>query len=255
MKCMSKKGFTLIEMLLAIAITMIISSLFISLMVAINSSYYRTYNDVDCADIAAMYAEALENQVLYDVQNHVKDEISIDANSFLNNAGTNGLDTIHFDGIENFNRANNGPDGRKWDIRMLCTYNNTTGEFRYTFFFIDKHVNVDYLHYVYSGSFWIPTYAEFVGHTAGEGDEFVTGEVNTWDYNYTSAPHRNFTITFDYEGVDNGDDLTGASGNMTSGFHSMTTTNGVGRLEAQGTGDVSVPTRSTVIHINPVTPS
>ena len=64
----NKKGFTLLEMLLAIAITMIIVGLFTTLLVAIRSSYYRAYNDDDCADIAQMYAQALENQVLYDCQ-------------------------------------------------------------------------------------------------------------------------------------------------------------------------------------------
>ena len=56
MKRASKKGFTLIEMLLAIAITMIISGLFISLIVSIRSSYYRSYNDVDCSDIGIFYS-------------------------------------------------------------------------------------------------------------------------------------------------------------------------------------------------------
>ena len=244
MKHMSKKGFTLIEMLLAIAITLIISGVFLSLMISISSSYYRTYNDVDCADIAAMYAEALENQVLYDVQNHVEDDIYIDASTGYLKGGS-----INFDSITDFNHASTG---RKWDIRMLCTYDKNTGEFRYTFFFIDMYVNVNYLHYVYSGSFWIPTYAEFVPHTAGEGDQFMPGEVNGWDYNY-HTPSRNFNITFDNEGVDNGDDLTGVTSNMTSGgYHVLTQTNGVGRLEAQGPDEVSVPVESTIIHIDPV---
>ena len=73
MKRSNKRGFTLVEMLLAIAITLLISGLFVTLIATVRASYYRTYNDNDCADIAAMYAEALENTVLYDVQNGAAD--------------------------------------------------------------------------------------------------------------------------------------------------------------------------------------
>ena len=112
MKRINKRGFTLIEMLLAIAVTMIICGLFFTLVIAIRSSYYRSYNDDDCADIAQMYGAALENQVLYDIQNGLDDKIYIDSNGIL----TNQLGTITFDLIDDFNRTSTE---QKWDIRMM----------------------------------------------------------------------------------------------------------------------------------------
>ena len=46
----SKKGFTLVEMMLAIAIIMLISGLFVSLIIAVKDSFYRVYNDDDSSD-------------------------------------------------------------------------------------------------------------------------------------------------------------------------------------------------------------
>lgn len=246
MKRASKKGFTLIEMLLAIAITMIISGLFISLIVAIRSSYYRTYNDVDCADIAAMYAEALENTVLNDVQNGIDDSITINSAGIL----TNSTGTITFDSIENFNRADGGDAGRKWDIRMVCLFDASTGEFRYKFFFVDKYVNEDYLHYVYEGSFWIPNYTPYQAHTVGQGDVVTPSEVNSWDYNYTAGSYP-FTITITDPGV-----VDGTTGSLTAAalegsFHTRVGTTSMGELrtDPSDTATVSIPARSSVVAI------
>ncbi len=233
-------------MLLAIAITMIISGLFISLVIAIRSSYYRTYNDVDCSDIAAMYAEALENAVLADVQNGVTDDVIS-----LNSAGvlTNTAGTINFNAIDNFNRAGGGDDARKWDIRMVCMFNSTTGEFRYRFFFVDKYVNEDYLHYTYEGSFWIPNYAPYQAHTVGQGDEVNPGDTNSWDYNYTAGQYP-FTITITDPAVEAGDgSLTSAA--LEGGFHLRVGTTGTGELRTDpaDTSTVSIPARSSQVTI------
>lgn len=248
MKRASKKGFTLIEMLLAIAITMIISGLFISLIVSIRSSYYRSYNDVDCSDIAAMYAEALENTVLYDMQNGIDDKISLNSSGIL----TNTAGTINFSGIDNFNRADGGDAGRKWDIRMICNFNTSTGEFRYRFFFVDKYINTDYLHYVYEGSFWIPNYMPYHSHTLGEGDVVSPGEVSSWDYNYVASAYT-VGLTISNEGViDANNNLTYSSGNSQAGFHIRVGTTGMGELrtDPSDTSTVSIPLNSSEVTID-----
>ena len=71
MKKKNKKGFTLVELMLAIALIVLISSLFISLMVAIKESYQRTYNANDATDYAQLYAQAIENVILQDTQRNV----------------------------------------------------------------------------------------------------------------------------------------------------------------------------------------
>ena len=248
MKRASKKGFTLIEMLLAIAITTIIGGLFVSLVVAIRSSYYRTYNDVDCSDIAAMYAEALENAVLADVQNcATTDVITLNSSTGVlsNSAGT-----INFTAIDNFNRADGGGTNRKWDIRMVCMFDSSTGEFRYRFFFIDKYVNENYLHYTYEGSFWIPNYAPYQSHTVGRNDEVRPSETNTWDYNYTAGAYP-FTITILPPAIIAADGtLTAAT--LEDGFRVRAGTTGMGELRTNPSdATVSIPRSSSVITIAP----
>lgn len=240
-----KRGFTLIEMLLAIAITMVISGLFITLIVAIKASYYRTYNDDDCADIAAMYAQALENQILYDIQNGVAtDTISINSDSILTNTLT--THQITFDQIDNFNRA--GTE-QKWDIRMVCYFDSDTCEFRYKFYFIDLYVNPGYLCYELEGGFWIPYYAPFTNHNMGSGDEFDPASTGSYDWDYNvSSPTTDYSITITNEGtVDAMGQLQGAS--MTGGYFRRITNDGLGNMIGDGASDAQVPSSSSSVTI------
>ena len=250
----NKRGFTLIEMLLAIAITMIISGLFVSLIVAIRSSYYRTYNDVDCSDIAAMYAEALENAVLADVQNGVaRDVITLNPSTGVlsNTAGT-----INFTAIDNFNRANGGGANRKWEIRMVCLFDDTTGEFRYRFFFVDKYVNENYLHYTYEGSFWIPNYSPFVPQIMGQGDEVSPTDTNSWDYNYRAGSYP-FSISINPEAIEAPDGTLTSSSLDTINYHVRVVTDGMGELrtDSADTSTVHIPLSSSEITIITTAPA
>ena len=254
MKKSNKQGFTLLEMLLAIAIALVVSGVFLSLIVSIKTSYYRTYNDDDCADIAAMYAEALENTILYDIQNGIEDEIRINTStSILENDKL----TIKFDNIENFNRASPSATDRKWDITMICYLDENTGEFRYQFYFIDLYVQPGYLHYVYEGSFWIPCYNEFVPHVVGQGDEVTPSETNTWDYNY-SAPETSLRVSVAPEGVLQADGtISFEDDNMTNSLvsgetlHNRIQNDEMGRFTDvdDAAYEVSVPIDSSVITI------
>jgi len=247
-KKINKHGFTLIEMLLAIAITMIICGLFFTLIIAIRSSYYRSYNDDDCADIAQMYAAALENQVLYDIMHGLDDKIYIDSNGVL----TNQLGTITFDEIDDFNRTSTE---QKWDIRMMCMYDEATCEFTYRFWFVDKYVDTDYLHYTYQGSFWIPYYAVRENGNLGSGDEFNPSgtDPNLWDYN-VGAPSVNYTISITPEAVISGAAWEAGlltSSSLSGSFHTRAGTNSVGRLQTDSadTNTVSIPAGSSVVTI------
>ena len=139
---------------------------------------------------------------------------------------------------------------------MVCLFDSTTGEFRYKFFFIDKYVNENYLHYVYEGSFWIPSYAPFRQQTVGMGDEVPNGGLNTWDYNYT-APSYNFTITVNNPGIDDGTgSLTSASLDPTL-YHVRYHSDGMGELrtDTSASDTVRVPLSSSEVVIAPVSAS
>jgi len=66
----NKKGFTLVELMLSIAIIVLIGGLFVSMLVAIKESYYKTYNANDSTDYAQLYAQAIENVILKDTQSN-----------------------------------------------------------------------------------------------------------------------------------------------------------------------------------------
>ena len=243
-------------MLLAIAITLIISSLFITLIATIRSSYYRSYNDNDCAEIAAMYAEALENTIMYDVQNGISDTISINPTSYVL---TNSTNTINFDLINNFNKSGSGSSAKvKWKISMICNWDEATGLFRYKFFFVDNYIQPGYLHYVYEGSFWLPNYPNYSFQTIGSNDTYdpSSGGTYSWDYNYVGA-NTSYTINVGNAATVSGNTIVAASGAATTECFTRLTTDSYGKLSATGedSDKVSVPTTSSVITIGerPVT--
>ena len=264
----NKRGFTLVEMMLAIAITLLISGLFVTLIATIRASYYRTYNDNDCADIAALYAETLENTVLYDVQHKSADVIKIGDHSILQN--TNTACKIDFSYIDNFNTATATlPDGTvgtidKWVIRMICDFDSSTGEFRYKFFFLDNYIQPGYLHYVYEGSFWIPNYSEFVTQTIGSNDTYspTTGGTYGWDYNY-SAGSVGYSVTCAPRGEEVGG-LFVIPGSMSTSIegrqiytrivNTRTGAYAVDSSSAVTDANHGIPTTSTVITIAEATP-
>ena len=66
----SKRGFTLVEMMLALAIITIIGWTTVALMIATKDSFMTTYNNNDSADYAMLYANGFENSFLAHTQNH-----------------------------------------------------------------------------------------------------------------------------------------------------------------------------------------
>lgn len=251
MKKTNKKGFTLLEMLLAIAITMIIVGLFTTLLVAIRSSYYRAYNDDDCADIAQMYAQALENQVLYDCQQSVTDRIYMDNSVLKSDIGDFG-----FDHIPNFNnsdrRDEHGNPAPKWDIRMICNYNASTSEFTYAFYFIDLYVQPGYVHYVYEGSFWLPNYMPYVSHNIGVGDEFTPSgtAVYGWDYNFNGGVSRDFSIAIDHSATVDGNGHLVPDAADGGTFYTRYTSDAIGSFSTDDTSDtIVVPENNSIVKI------
>lgn len=66
----SKRGFTLVELMLAMAIITIIGWTTVALMIAIKDSFMTTYNVNDSADYAILYANGFENAFLAATQNN-----------------------------------------------------------------------------------------------------------------------------------------------------------------------------------------
>ncbi len=69
----NRRGFTLVEMILAIAIVTIVFGLTTALMISIKDSFIMTYNLNDSSDYAVLYGYGIENSVLAKVSKY-KDE-------------------------------------------------------------------------------------------------------------------------------------------------------------------------------------
>lgn len=172
----SKKGFTLVEVLLSLAIIMMIGGVIAGLCASIGSSFATTYNINDSADYAMLFGKGFENSFLSITQRPgvatqtwtwymskpgesgstvtvptlmVKDSKGSDTPvfhpQFLNKAGTNET---------------------KWDIytfyKKTETVNSETGEkaivILYRIFVVDKE-NKNFA-YRYDGKLWVPRFEE-----------------------------------------------------------------------------------------------
>lgn len=166
----SKKGFTLLEMMLAIAIILLISGLFVSLIVAVKDSFYRVYNDDDSTDYAALYAQALENQAIYDYQNNNGNSYHINMTAaegenadFVLVTGAN-TDTFGFRSMNNFNKNKDGK--YKWRVYLVIDHNSdgslkSPGLVEYTLYMVDNYYDPGKLVQEYKGSFWLPNHGDF----------------------------------------------------------------------------------------------
>ena len=64
----SKKGFTLLEVMLSVAIIAIIGGLYVTMLLSVHESHNTIYNIDNSTDYAMLYAKAIENNVLGTVQ-------------------------------------------------------------------------------------------------------------------------------------------------------------------------------------------
>lgn len=168
----SKKGFTLLEMMLSIAIVTIVSGCLVSLMIGIKDSYISTYNSDDSADYAMLYARGLENSVLSKVQDYGTSKTVSSATWNIGTDASTGQKTLLCNGSALFslNQMKVTPRGQtaaidKWDIQLTfdsninITKNNlgpTNGMIKYTIKVFDNYTNPGTLKCTYEGGFFLP---------------------------------------------------------------------------------------------------
>lgn len=150
----NKKGFTLVEMMLAIAIMMLVSAFFITMLWSIiNGHSYVAYEN-DLADFAALNAQALENELLK--------ATSIGSGSHY--LQVDGL-VLAKDGSKlfNVNEYQGKADGEvlKYDLTATFSVDADLGVVTYIFWYQGSTG----LEQVYRGSVYIPT-AKNVSFTA-----------------------------------------------------------------------------------------
>ena len=167
----NRKGFTLVEMLLSLAIICMIGGVIGGLCVSIANSFATTYNIDDSADYAMLYAKGFENSFLAITQG---DGVKNDNWSWTvsNPKGVSGPPllqvTKNSKTTENvftprFIGTSNTPS--KWSVLMFYAIEETgSGEkkstlVKYRIYMRDNYSRTSYV-YRYDGSFWVPRFAE-----------------------------------------------------------------------------------------------
>ena len=164
----TKKGFTLLEMMLSLAIITIISGCLYTLVVAIKDSYISTYNSDDSIDYAMLYAKAFENDFLARTQQsgvyHKDDEIiwysGVEggvASLYREVKISGGASTTSRVFTMSMNKVYN-PAGSgtvdKWKI--LMTYSVSGNCVNYKITCIDNYYDPGVVRCIYEGGFWLP---------------------------------------------------------------------------------------------------
>ncbi|MCQ2532179.1 MAG: type II secretion system GspH family protein [Saccharofermentans sp.] len=198
----TKKGFTLVEMLLAIAITLVISILFVNLIIAVKDSFYRVYNDDDSTDIAALYAQALENQMIYDSQNGNANTYRISPTDYIlvTYDGSTETDTFGFRALTDFNVNKDGV--YKWRVYLQVRTESdgvtlaktdaagnkvAPGTVQYTLYVVDNYYDPGKLVQTYTGSFWLP---DHLGFATGDTEYTVTVGSESYEAKFKSGDNK-----------------------------------------------------------------
>jgi len=151
-----KTGFTLIEVMLAIAIMLLVSGLFVSLIIATHESYYTTYNYNDSTDYCQMYGKIIQDQILADRQD----------SSFASGA----THTYYMDPTQcqfmygttpvvELPRVTNRDGSLKWIFAVSdVTFDSDTNMCNIEITVIDNYHNPGVVLYEYNFGFWVPNY-------------------------------------------------------------------------------------------------
>ena len=164
----NKFGFSLLEMVLAIAIIVLIGGVIAGICASISNSFVTTYNIDESADYAMLYARGFENSFLATTQ--------LDASSgktwkwtMANPKGLSGttplLTVEDPDGNTSpvfnprFMTSSDASDDNKWGVSMFYKYDTANEVVMYRIFIKDNYNDSGYVSR-YDGSFWVPRLME-----------------------------------------------------------------------------------------------
>ena len=178
----NKRGFTLVEMMLALAIIVIIGWTTVALMMCIKDSFMTTYNTNDSSDYATLYSNGIENTYLRHTQEKSNTTITIDpAHSILRDNGAQ----VFAPSQMSTKRKSDGAVVDKWEIRSFFYFDSTDESrqvIRFKIFVVDNYYSPTYkIMAVQEGAIWAP-HMGFgkVGlsntHSGETVDSFIRGE-------------------------------------------------------------------------------
>ena len=157
----NRRGFTLVEMMLALAIIAIVFGLTTALMISIKDSFVMTYNLNDSSDYAVLYGYGIENSVLAKVAKKESAEWKIDTYTDTDSGLSQncvlmcGDDEYVFLPSQMKTRDSNGVLVDKWIVETYYKVNGSMVD--YIVIIKDNYYNpTKPVMCKYEGSFWIP---------------------------------------------------------------------------------------------------
>lgn len=167
-----KKGFTLVEMVLVLAITVMLGGIIAGVCASISNSFVTTYNIDDSTDYAMLYAKGFENSFLTNCQADMEGSSEHAIKWRITNpAGEVGsvptlsmimLDTEGNDGtaVPVFEPQNlysvSSTEKSKWAVSMFFKYDQANSYIDYRIFVKDNMSGSSNYVTRYDGGFWIP---------------------------------------------------------------------------------------------------
>ena len=194
----SKRGFTLVELLLAMAIITIIGWTTVALMIAIRDSFMTTYNVNDSADYAILYANGFENAFLAATQNnndvtvHVRETDNVLCKN--NNTG----EVFHPSQMKT-TRRKDGVVVDKWLVRMYYKIETTDASqcIKYRIYVLDNYYSPDLkVMNIYEGTIWPPHIGFNRITTSNVGDHDEVGHKYVEDHYHIAADGWKDAVTY-----------------------------------------------------------
>ena len=172
----NKKGFTLLEMMLSIAIILMVSGLLVTLIVCIKDSFMTVFNQNDSADYAVMFARGFEQSFIGKVVNETTEnkyeyKVGLDAtNSYRLICNGNSV-------FETSQSKTQNDTKEKWIIKMGYNWDATRNMVNYRVYVWDNYYNPGKLAYIYSSGFMLPHFSDEIGKIEVSGGNILSGGV------------------------------------------------------------------------------
>jgi len=181
-----KLGFSLVEMVLVLAIICLLGGVIGGICVAISNSFITTYNIDDSSDYAMLFGRGFENSFLAKTQKPTSNTISW----YVNNSA--GYPTLRVkEGSADtavFEPQFLGTGGGNWDILMYYKWEESSERVLYRVLLRDRRNNTGFT-YFYEGGFWVPRYKDRNAYNSSNNIISVTGE----PMNSTSLSSHSFS--------------------------------------------------------------
>lgn len=166
-----KRGFTLLELMLVIAIILLISGVFVTMLITIKNSFRTVYNQNDSADYSMLFARGFEQafiSAVYHDTGDTKNEFNVESSGGEYKLCMNGNPVFE----PTQNKAKGGSVD-KWKIDMGYKWDPSNRMVYYKIYVWDNYYESEKITYIYSSGFMLPHYSENLGKIETSGSAIL----------------------------------------------------------------------------------